>query len=137
MHHGVDVGTPLNTEVIVDGGQLLTTWDDKGGGGITNQYAITGDDGRAYEILLMHGSDRNPILSSSAVTDGKPLNISTGPSQGGGDDVSSPVTPAAPKSYSDMSASEINSEYDKLRMAGDRLKATNEGMQMHRAYFGK
>ena len=39
--------------------------------------------------------------------------------------------------YDTMSKGELNNEYDRLRMAGDALKATNEGMAMHRAYFGK
>ena len=68
MHHGIDYGTPANTEVKING-TYLTTFNDKGGG-ITNQYAFTGADGRSYEALLMHGSDKNTVLSDAAVTGG-------------------------------------------------------------------
>lgn len=37
--------------------------------------------------------------------------------------------------YADMSASQINAAYDKLRMAGDVFKAEDEGMKMHKAHF--
>ena len=46
------------------------------------------------------------------------------------------VAPAT-KSYDQMSASEINSAYDKMRMAGDVFKAQEEGMKMHKAHFNK
>jgi len=36
-----------------------------------------------------------------------------------------------------MSGSELNSAYDKLRMAGDVFKAQEEGMKMHKAHFNK
>ena len=68
MHHGIDYGTPANTEVNING-KYLTTFNDKGGG-ITSQYAFTGADGRSYEALLMHGSDKNTVLSDAAVTGG-------------------------------------------------------------------
>ena len=68
MHHGIDYGTPDNTEVNING-TFLTTFNDKGGG-ITNQYAFTGADGRQYEALLMHGSDKNKVLTNAAVTGG-------------------------------------------------------------------
>ena len=68
MHHGIDYGTHDNTEVNING-TFLTTFNDKGGG-ITNQYAFTGADGRQYEALLMHGSDKNTVLSDAAVTGG-------------------------------------------------------------------
>ena len=44
--------------------------------------------------------------------------------------------PVAPD-YSSMSKSQMNAEYDKLRMAGDVFKAEDEGMKMHKAYFKK
>lgn len=134
-HMGIDYGTPTGTAVTIDGGKYLTTFNDKGGGGITSQYSITGDDGRLYEILLMHGSDQNPILSTSAVTDGTSLS--------GAQDTSSPdpskpsLTAEQDLDYSSMSDAQLNAEYDKLRMAGDVFKAEQEGMKMHKARFGK
>ena len=68
MHHGIDYGTPTGTKVDI-AGTYLTTFNDKGGG-ITSQYAFTGEDGRKYEALLMHGSDQNTILSDAAITGG-------------------------------------------------------------------
>ena len=44
---------------------------------------------------------------------------------------------SATKSYDQMSGSELNSSYDKLRMAGDAFKAQTEGMKMHKAHFNK
>ena len=41
------------------------------------------------------------------------------------------------KSYADMTKSQLNAEYDKLRSGGDMYKAQEEGMKMHKAYFGK
>ncbi len=67
MHHGIDYGTPDNTEVDIDG-TFLTTFNDAGGG-ITNQYAFERD-GKKYEALLMHGSDKNTVLSDAAITGG-------------------------------------------------------------------
>ena len=67
MHHGIDYGTPDNTQVDI-AGTYLTTFNDAGGG-ITNQYAFERD-GRKYEALLMHGSDKNAVLSDAAVTGG-------------------------------------------------------------------
>lgn len=52
----------------------------------------------------------------------------------------SPVadTQVAPATdYTNMSKQQINAEYDKLRMAGDALKAEQEGMKMHKAFFNK
>lgn len=47
------------------------------------------------------------------------------------------TVPPATTNYSQMSASQINQAYDKLRMAGDVFKAEDEGMKMHKAYFNK
>ena len=44
---------------------------------------------------------------------------------------------SVPLDYSDMSAAQLNSEYDKMRMAGDAFKAREEGMKMHKAFFNK
>jgi hypothetical protein len=134
MHDGIDYGTPSGTAVTIDGGNLLTTFNDPSGG-VTSQFSITGDDGNPYEILLMHGSEDNQILSDAAVTDGRSL-FNNSPSG-----ALPTATPAAQTvdvmDYDQMSASELNNQYDRLRMAGDALKATNEGLAMHRAYFGK
>ena len=46
-------------------------------------------------------------------------------------------TAPATTDYSGMSKSQINAEYDKLRMAGDVFKAEEEGMKMHKAFFNK
>jgi hypothetical protein len=71
-HDGIDFGTPIGTEVTIDGGRALTTFNDPAGG-VTTQYEIFDDDGNSYEILLMHGSEDNKILSNAAVTDGRSL----------------------------------------------------------------
>ena len=41
------------------------------------------------------------------------------------------------KSYANMTKSQLNAEYDKLRSSGDMYKAQDEGMKMHKAYFNK
>jgi len=138
MHNGIDYATPSGTAVTIDGGTLLTTFND-GGGGVTSQYSITGDDGNPYEILLMHGSEDNKILSDAAVTDGRSLfdNSSSSNNSGSRSGALPTAPPATPvpdvMNYGNMSKSELNTEYDRLRMAGDALKATNEGMAMQRA----
>ena len=117
--------------------RYLTTWNDKGGGGITNQYEIDHDGGK-YDILLMHGNDKNKILSDAAVTDGVSLGSSS---------YTPPETPQQPtdsqveaktraQEYSKMSKADMNAAYDKLR-AEDPAKAATEGMKMHKAYFKK
>lgn len=133
-HMGIDYGTPSGTEVTIDGGRALTTFNDPAGG-ITTQYEIFDDDGNPFEILLMHGSENNQILSDAAVTDGRSL-FDNSPS--GALPATTPAASATdPMDYDTMSRSELNTEYDRLRKAGDVLKATNEGLAMHRAYFGK
>ena len=134
MHEGIDYGTPEGTQVSITGGTLLSTWDDKGGGGITSQYQIKDDEGNPFEILLMHGNSNNKITGDSAVTNGTPNNPSS----------PDPSTPsptadvdAKPADYSSMSGSQMNAEYDKLRKAGDIFKAEEAGMAMHKAHFGK
>ena len=149
-HQGIDYATELGTPIEVKGGRYLTTWDDAGGGGITSQYEITHSDGKKYDILLMHGNDQNSVLSKSAVTDGVSLadgSVPARPAPGNapesvaGDDT--PATnsdrPAAierTKKYKEMSKAQLDAEYDKLRNS-DPVKAADEGMKMHRAYFNK
>ena len=133
MHHGIDYGTPTGTAVTIEGGKLLTTFNDAGGGGITSQYSITDDKGNPFEILLMHGSKDNQILSDAAVTDsiGKIADPST-PSP-----VADQTAPPATTNYNEMSASQMNQAYDKLRMAGDVFQAEKAGMAMHKAFHKK
>ena len=133
MHHGIDYGTPTGTAVTIEGGKFLTTFNDPGGGGITSQYSITDDEGNPFEILLMHGSNNNKVLSDGAVTNGTPLS--------GDPSTPSPVAdktvPPASTDFSQMSGAQLNAEYDKMRMAGDVFKAKDAGMEMHKAHFGK
>ena len=133
MHHGIDYGTPTGTAVTIEGGKFLTTFNDPGGGGITSQYSITDDEGNPFEILLMHGSADNQVLSDGAITNGMPS----------GADPSTPspiadqtVVPAT-TDYSQMTGAQMNQAYDKLRMAGDIFKAENEGLKMHKAHMAK
>ncbi len=127
-HQGVDFATEINTPFEV-AGNFLTTFNDEGGG-ITNQYAID-HDGRSYEILLMHGSDKNRVLSDGARTDGSP---SITPAAG---------TPTSDRSgareraqnYAEMSKAELNEAYDAMR--SNTAGAESEGMKMHKAFFNK
>ena len=124
MHHGIDYGTPDNTEIDVNG-TFLTTFNDAGGG-ITNQYAFERD-GRKYEALLMHGSDKNTVLSDAATTGGMISPSTPGRSEAKG----------KAQNYKDMSASQIRQEYDKLRAGKDIGNAEAAGLAMHKAHFNK
>jgi hypothetical protein len=128
MHHGIDYRTPTGTAVTIDGGKFLTTFNDPGGG-ITSQYSITGDDGNPYEILMMHGSDQNRILSDAAVTTGQPI--------GGSVDPSTPNPAADQTAPPVLTPEQVNAKYDELRMAGDVFKAQEFGMQQHKRLFNK
>jgi len=123
MHHGIDYGTPSGTQVDIDG-TYLTTFNDKGGG-ITNQYAFERD-GKQYEALLMHGNDQNTVLSDAAVTGGMAV-PKPGRSEAKG----------KAQDYKNMSASQINAEYDRLRAGKDTNNAAAAGLAMHKAYFNK
>ena len=168
MHHGIDYGTPIGTQVEIPGAKFLTTTNDDSGGGISSQYAITGKDGRKYEILLMHGSDQNKILSNDFMRDDSPLDgglstpvkSETGSTTSSdypsgiryafmdsGSDVATPDTDGGTtanrmqaaeriKAYQDLSKSQLDAEYDKLR-AADANTAAIAGMEMHKAYFNK
>ena len=130
MHEGIDYATPVGTALNVDG-KLLSTWNDKGGGGIMSQYAINTDDG-VRELLLLHGSDQNKITGSGAVTEYDIDNLpSSAPAPTG--DRSKAKSKA--QSYANMSKAEINAAYDAMR--SDPAKAKVEGMKMHKAFFGK
>ena len=149
MHEGIDYATPTGTALNVNG-KLLSTWNDQGGGGIMSQYAIQTDDG-VRELLLLHGSDANKITGTGALTEydlegfNPPTSGSGSPSdflvEGGGPTQTPTETPAPrskakekAKAYKDMSKSEMNAAYDKLRGSA---KAKAEGMKMHKAFFGK
>ena len=138
IHKGVDYATEVGTPINVNG-KYLTTWDDKGGGGITNQYEIEHDGGKS-DILLMHGNKDNKILSQSAVTDGVSLSSFTPPEtpqQSDGTPKPAQVEAATrAKEYSKMNKAEMNSAYDDLRKS-DPAKAAIEGKKMHRAFFNK
>lgn len=67
IHEGVDYATEIGTPIEVKG-EYLGTFND-GRGGITSQYAHKGDDGRFYDLLLMHGSDDNAVTMGGAKHD--------------------------------------------------------------------
>ena len=131
FHQGIDYNTPTGTPVTIQGGKYLTTFnDDKGG--LISQYGFERD-GKQYEALLMHGSDKNKILSDSAVRDG--VSLYTG--------AAVPPTDTAYKqsdakqraqNYANMSKSEMNAAYDKIR---NTPTGAAEGMKMHKAFFRK
>ena len=132
MHHGIDYGTPTGTAVTIQGGKFLTTFNDPGGG-ITSQYSITDDDGNPFEILLMHGSADNQVLSDGAITNGMPSGADPSTPSPIADQTVAPAT----TDFSQMSGAQMNAEYDKLRMAGDIFKAEQAGMAMHKAHMAK
>tara|TARA_R110002012_G_scaffold70539_1_gene181575 strand:+ start:4379 stop:4966 length:588 start_codon:yes stop_codon:yes gene_type:complete len=126
MHEGIDYATPLGTGVNVNG-NLLSTWNDEGGGGIMSQYVINTDDGHR-ELLLMHGNSDNQITGTGAVTDYDTNNL---PSPSRSD------AKAKAQNYKDMSASQLNAEYDRLRAGKDINAAAAAGLAMHKAHFNK
>ena len=69
MHHGIDYATPTGTALTIDG-HHMSTWNDAGGG-VMSQYLISTDDGDR-ELLLLHGSDQNKITGKGAITSYKP-----------------------------------------------------------------
>jgi hypothetical protein len=128
IHKGVDYATELGTKIDVDG-SFLTTFNDKGGG-ITNQYAIE-KDGKKYELMLMHGNDQNTVLSDAAITNGLAATSKNTPTP----ERSEAKTKA--QNYKDMSASQLNAEYDRLRAGKDVNAAQAAGLAMHKAHFNK
>ena len=134
MHHGIDYATPVGTELNING-QLMSTWEDKGGG-IMSQYLINTDDGHR-ELLLLHGSDQNKITGTGALTEYDPNDFqlaSVTPTN------STPTTPQQEavervQNYASMSKAELDAAYDGMR--NDPAKARDEGMKMHKAFFGK
>ena len=128
IHKGVDYATELGTKIDVDG-SFLTTFNDKGGG-ITNQYAIE-KDGKKYELLLMHGNDQNTVLSDAAITNGLAATTKTTPTP------ERVEAKTKAQNYKDMSASQLNAEYDRLRAGKDVNAAEAAGLAMHKAHFNK
>ena len=138
MHEGIDYATPEGTRLNVNG-KLLSTWEDAGGG-IMSQYGIKLDDGTTRELLLLHGSRDNAITGSSALTEydlgDTAVPITVKPT-GGDSDGETPQVKAKEKAkaYKEMSKAELDSAYDAMR--SDPNKAAVEGMKMHKAYFKK
>jgi hypothetical protein len=134
MHNGIDYATPTGTEISIKGGQLLSTWNDDGGGGIMSQYLVQTEDG-PREFLMLHGSEQNKITGTSAVTD---YSAGNPPTDGPSNDT--PTTPQQEavervQNYAKMSKAELDTAYDGMR--NDPVKARDEGMKMHKAFFGK
>lgn len=129
-HPGIDYGTPEGTRLNVNG-QLLSTWEDEGGG-IMSQYGIKLDDGSTRELLLLHGSRDNAITGTGAIDD-----YDLGDTVVVPDDGETPQVKAKEKAkaYKEMSKAELNTAYDAMR--SDPNKAAVEGMKMHKAYFKK
>jgi hypothetical protein len=126
MHHGIDFATPIGTGIDVAGGKFLTTFNDAGGG-VTSQYGFTGEDGRQYEALLMHGNDQNTILSDAAITSGlAPTNNGSAPRA---------TAKTKAQSYKGMTAAQINAEYDKIRAGKDINAAQAAGLAMHNDFY--
>ena len=130
FHQGIDYATPAGTPVTIQDGSYLTTFDDKKGGRI-NQYSFERD-GKKYEALLMHGSDRNKVLSSAAVTNG----ISEYTGQAVPPSSVQKVSDAKERTtnYASMSKAALDVEYDKIR---NTSTGATEGMKMHKAFFKK
>ena len=133
-HPGIDYATELGTPIEIKGGQLLSTWNDSGGGGIMSQYLVQTENG-PREFLMLHGSDQNKITGTGAVTDYDP-----GKYQAPEPSNDTPTTPQQEavervQNYAKMSKAELDAAYDGMR--NDPAKARVEGMKMHKAYFGK
>ena len=131
-HPGIDYATPSGTAIDIKDGQLLSTWNDEGGGGIMSQYLVQTPDG-AREFLMLHGSDKNQLTGTGAVTDYDSDNLPK-PSN------DTPTTPQQEavervQNYAKMSKAELDAAYDGMR--NDPVKAREEGMKMHKAFFGK
>ena len=131
FHQGIDYNTPTGTPINVLGGKYLTTFnDDKGG--LISQYGFERD-GKQYEALLMHGSDQNKVLSDRAVTDG--VSRYTGAAVPPTDMAyKQGVAKQRAQDYANMSKSEMNAAYDKIR---NTPTGAAEGMKMHKAFFKK
>ena len=125
-HWGIDYATPEGTAINVDG-KLLSTWEDTGGG-VMSQYLV-GEGDKQRELLLLHGSKQNPITGQGAATDYSSVAApSSAPADRAG-------AKAKAQDYASMSKAQLDSAYDALR--SDPAKAKSEGMAMHKAFFNK
>lgn len=105
---------------------------ETGTGGNYGYYSLLYDKDGNLTGKVGHGDDRYPgggVISSDPSTPSPTADVDAPPT--------TVDAPADPTDYSSMSKSQINAEYDKLRMAGDVFKAQDEGMKMHKAYFNK
>ena len=127
MHEGIDYATPEGTALNVNG-QHLSTWNDDGGG-IMSQYLINTDDGHR-ELILLHGSSDNAITGDGAVTNYDPTTLPKATPDPAHQEAAERV-----KNYKEMSKAELDSAYDAMR--SDPAKARAEGMKMHKAFFNK
>lgn len=146
-HKGMDYATPAGTRVDIAGGKHLATFDTPKGG-VMSQFAFQRD-GKNYDLLFLHGDrEGNPITSQGAVTDFDYSTLGTSPVSGEmlGEVVDSKGVPVEPtpqqaeakersENYKNMSKAQLDAAYDKLR--SDPVKAREEGMKMHKAFFGK
>ena len=113
-HKGQDYGIAAGNEIFLQGG---TSYFSQNGVGVAT---LNDAEGNPYEIEFFH-------------TDvGEPLGVSDQPQR-----VSSQSASAKAKAqaYQDMSKSQLDSAYDGMR--SDTARAEEEGMKMHKAYFGK
>lgn len=133
-HYGTDFATPLGTAITIKGGKHLSTWDDEGGGRMS-QYAVQTDKG-LREFILLHGNDQNQVTGTKAVTDYNPTTLVSPTAVPSGDKPTKQVqAKEKAKAYKEMSKAELDSAYDAMR--NDPNKAAVEGMKMHKAYFKK
>ena len=137
-HLGIDYATEIGTGIDIEGGRLLSTWNDSGGGGIMSQYLVQTENG-PREFLMLHGSDQNKITGKGAVTDyditaTAPMTTTTAPEN------STPTNSRQSavertQNYANMTKAELDAAYDGMR--NDPAKARIEGMKMHKAFFNK
>ena len=100
---------------------------ETGTGGNYGFHSLIYDKDGGLMSKVGHGDDR--FTSSYGLSTSLPSSPTDPPS-----DTS---TETKPLDYSTMSKSELDSTYDNFRKAGDVLKTSEEGMKMHKAYFGK
>lgn len=112
-HHQSAEGAPIFAIGLNDGRR------ETGIGGDYGFHSLMYDNSGQLIAQVGHGDDRFP-------TSTKEIALQPASSQA-----------SVPLDYSDMSAAQLNSEYDKMRMAGDAFKAREEGMKMHKAFFNK
>jgi hypothetical protein len=95
---------------------------ETGTGGNYGFHSLIYDKDGSLISKVGHGDDRFPVTSG-------PMGDPSTPSP-----VADKTAPPATTDYSQMSASQMNQAYDKLRMAGDIFKAEDEGLKMHKAF---